>query len=75
MEKRKDQTLLVLDYKERNNRKIFHSSAKLISKDSGKNEAFISMHQSIMMKIKNYASEDWIVLVVIIKHYIKIFKC
>ena len=74
MEKLKDQTLLVLDYKERNNGKIFHSSAKLISKDSGKDKAFISMHQSIMMKVKNYTSEDWIVLVVIIKQYIKIFE-
>ena len=33
------------------------------------------MHQSIKAKIKNYASEDWIVLDVIIKHSIKIFAC
>ena len=33
------------------------------------------MHQSLMVKIKNYASEDWIVLDVIIKHSIKIFAC
>ena len=30
------------------------------------------MHQSIMTKIKNYASEDWVLLDVIIKHSIKI---
>ena len=33
------------------------------------------MHQNIMAKIKEFASEDWIVLDVIIKHSIKIFKC
>ena len=33
------------------------------------------MYQSIMIRIKNYASEDWIVLDVIIKHSIKIFEC
>ena len=72
----KVQTILVLDYKKRNDRKIFHSSAKLIASDSDIDEAFKSMHQSIMTKIKNYASEDWIVLEdVNIKDSIKIFKC
>ena len=33
------------------------------------------MHQSIMTKIKNYASEDWIVLDVVIKDSFKIFEC
>ena len=33
------------------------------------------MHQSIMTKIKNYASEDCIVLDVIIKDSDKIFEC
>ena len=33
------------------------------------------MHQSLMVKIENYASEDWIVLDVTIKHSIKIFAC
>ena len=28
------------------------------------------MHQRIMTKIKNYASEDWIVLDLIVKHSI-----
>ena len=36
-------------------------------------EAFRSVHQSIMQKIKNYASEDCIVLDVIIKRSIKYF--
>ena len=69
----KVQTILVLDYKKRNDCKIFHSSAKLIASDSDTDEAFKSMHQSIMTKIKNYASEDCIVLDVIIKHSIKTF--
>ena len=64
------QTILVLDYKKRNNCKIFHSSAKLVTSDSDINEVFKSMHQSIMTKIKN-----WIVFDVIIKHSIKIFEC
>ena len=67
--------LLVLDYKKRNDCKIFHSSAKLIANDSDIDEASKSMHQSIMTKIKNYACEDWIVLDIIIKHSIKIFEC
>ena len=32
------------------------------------------MHQSIMTERKNCASEDWIVLDVIIKHSIRIFE-
>ena len=55
--------------------KISHSSAKLIASDSDIDEAFKSMHQSIITKIKNYASEDWIVFHVTIKHSIKIFEC
>ena len=45
-----------------NDHKIFHSSAELITSDSDIDEAFESMHQSIMTKIKNYACKDWIVL-------------
>ena len=52
------QTILFLEYKKRNNRKIFHSSNKLIVSDSDIDEAFISMYQNIMTKIKKYASED-----------------
>ena len=65
------QTVLVLDYKKRNECKISHSSVKLIGKDSDTDEAYISMYQSIMKKINNDASEDWIVLDLIIKHSIK----
>ena len=50
--KSKVQTILILDYKKRNNRKIFHSSAKLIASDSDIDEAFTSMHENIMTKIK-----------------------
>ena len=57
LKKFKVQTMLVLEYKKRNDRKIFHSNAKLIASDSDIDEAFISMHQSIMKKIKNYACE------------------
>ena len=70
----KVQTILVLDYEKRNDCKIFHSSAKLIPNDSNIDEAFNSMYQSIMKKIKNYADKIWIVLDVIIKHGIKIFE-
>ena len=48
----KVQTILVLDYKKRNNFKIFHSSAELIASDSDIDEAFKYMHQSIMKNIK-----------------------
>ena len=71
----KVQKILVLDYKKRNNHKIFHSSAKRIGSDSDIDEEITSMHQSNMTKIKNNISEDWIVLDVIIKHSIKIFEC
>ena len=57
------QTILVLDYKKRNHCKIFHSCTKLIASDSDIDKAFISMHQSIMTKIKNYAYKDWIVFI------------
>ena len=67
------QTMLVLDYKKRNNHKIFHSIAKLIASDSHFGVAFKSLRQSIMTKMKNYASEDCIVLDVVLKNSIKIF--
>ena len=47
LKKFKVQTILVLDYKKTNDRKIFHSSAKQIASDSDIDEAFKSMHQSI----------------------------
>ena len=42
--------VLVLDYKKRNDHKMFHSSAKLIASDLDIVEAFKSMHQSITTK-------------------------
>ena len=65
LKKFKIQKILVLDYKKRNDCKIFHSSANLIDCDSDIGEAFKSMHQNIMTKMKNYARKDWIVLDVI----------
>ena len=47
----KAQTILILGFKKRNGRKIFHSSIKLIVSDSDIDGAFISIHQSIMTKI------------------------
>ena len=58
----KVQTILVLEYKKGNDRKIFHTIVKLIASDLDTDEAFISIYQSITTKIKKYASEDWIVL-------------
>ena len=65
-------SILVLEHKKRNDHKITHPKAKLIVSESDIQEAFKSMHQSIMTKIKSHASEDWVVLDVIIKHIIKI---
>ena len=62
----KVQKLFFLDYKKRNDSQIFHSCTKPIANDSDIGEAFKSMHQSIVTKIKNYADKDWIVLHVII---------
>ena len=75
LKKFKVQTVLALNYKKRNDLKIFHSSTKLVASDSDNDETFKSIHQSIMTKIKNYACEDWIVLDAIIKHSVKIFEC
>ena len=69
------QRVLVLKYKKRKDRKIFHSSTKLIASSSDNDEAFKSMHQSIITKIKNYTCKNWIVLDVIIKHSNKIVEC
>ena len=65
----------MLECKKRNDSKIFYSSTRLIGSDLDIDEAFKSMHQSIIRKIKKYAYEDWIVLGAIIKHSIKIFEC
>ena len=52
------QTILVLDFKKRNDRKIFHSSTKLIANNSDIDEAFKFLYQSIMTEIKDYADKD-----------------
>ena len=67
LKKFKIQAILVREYKNTSDCKIFHSSVKLILSDSDIDEAFKSMHQSITTKINNYANEDWMVLDVIIK--------
>ena len=51
MKKFKVQTKLVLAYMNKNECKIVHSSAKLITSDSDIDEVFKSMHQSIMTEI------------------------
>ena len=52
MKKFKLQTILVSDYKKGNNSQSFQSSAKLIASKPVIDEAFESVHQSIMTKIK-----------------------
>ena len=47
----------------------------MFANDLDSSEAFKSMHQSIMAKIKYYSCKDWIVLDVIIKLSIKICEC
>ena len=54
--------------------KNFHSIVKLIVNDSDIDEAFESMNQSIITKIKHSASKDWIVKT-IVEHGIKVFGC
>ena len=71
LKKFKIEAILVLEYKKRNDRKIFHSTAELIVSGSDIHEAFKSMHQSIMRKRKNSASEDWIAIETIVKYSIK----
>ena len=74
LKKFKVQTILVLEYEKRIDRKIFRSSTKLIASDSDVDEAFTSMYQSKMTKIKNSASEDWIAIESIVKCSINIFE-
>ena len=52
LKKFKVQIILALDYKKKNVRKIFNLSAKLIASDSDIDEAFKSLHKTIMKKIK-----------------------
>ena len=73
LKKFKVQNILILYYKKRNDHKIFHSCTKLIASDSDIDEAFKSIRQSIMTKIKKYSCKSWIIVDVIIKHSINIF--
>ena len=75
LKKFKVHTVLVLDYKKRNDNQILRSCTKLIASDLDIDEAFKSMHQGIMSKIKNFVCKDYIALDAIIKHSIKIFEC
>ena len=64
--------------KKLNDCKIFYSSPEYIQvtdSDSDVDKAFISMHESIITKIKSYAFKGWIVFYVIINQSIKIFEC
>ena len=67
--------MLVLEYKKRNDRKIFHSSSKPIASDSDIDKAFKSMHKTFLRKTKTSVNKDWIVSESVIKHSIKIFEC
>ena len=58
--------------KKRNDHKIFHFSAKLIANDSGIDEAFTFLHQSIITTTKNNSSSEGWVTETIVKHSIKI---
>ena len=61
LKKFKVQRVLVLKYKKRNDHKIFHSSTKVTARYLDIDEAFKSMHQNIITKIKNYTLADYIV--------------
>ena len=52
LKKFKVQTVLVLDYKKRNDSPIFHSCTKIIANDLEIGEVFKYLHQSIILKIK-----------------------
>ena len=74
----KVQTVLILEYKKSDHRKsirkIYHSCDRLIASDSDVDKVFESMLQSIMTKLKNSISKDWIVET-IAQHGVKVFKC
>ena len=77
LKKFKVQTILVLDIRKEMIGKSFIQVLNLKKSicDSVIDEAFKSMHQSIITKIKNSASKDWIVIQAIVKHSIKISEC
>ena len=54
------QTVLALNYNKANGAKVFYSCSKLTASNSDIEKALIFMHQSIILKIENYACEDWL---------------
>ena len=76
LKKIKVETILVLEYKKGNDRKIFHSRAKLIASGSDIDETFESMYQNIMMKIKiRLLTFRLLLKQLLLKHSIKNFEC
>ena len=73
LKKFKLQSTLALEYHKRNDLKIVHSSAELISSGSDIDEAFKSVLQSITVKIRNSAGKYWVVETTV-KHDFKIFE-
>ena len=73
--KLKDQSILVLQCNKGNDHKIFHLSVKLIASDSNTDEAFKSMYEAIMRKMKNSDSKYWVVIKTTVKRSIQIFEC
>ena len=67
LKKTKVQSILVLEYKKRNDHKILHLSAKLTASDSDIVESFKYMHQSIITIIKNCVTKDWVVIEITVK--------
>ena len=62
LKKFKVQTILILKYKKRTDRKMFDSNAKLIASDSDIDKGFKSICQSIMTKIKNMLANTGLLL-------------
>ena len=71
LKKSKVQTIIVLNYKKRNDCKIFYSSANVIASGSNIDETFKSMHQSTIKNKKLCL----IALDLIIIHSIRFFQC
>ena len=72
LKKYKVQIILLLDYKKRNDCKIFHSSGKLIASVETLMRHLNPRIKVLWQKIKNYTCKDWIALDVIIKHSVSI---
>ena len=62
LKKFKVQTILILKYKKRIDRKMFDSNAKLIASDSDIDKGFKYICQSTMTKIKNMLANTGLLL-------------